>query len=87
MKKRVKKEIKFEPKRALDGGKNGLDFYRKITRDAGDHLIFGGMLALEVGQGQAEKVSTWLQAAGYDNIQRFNDHLQVQRVVTAQRHS
>jgi release factor glutamine methyltransferase len=70
----------------LDGGEDGLDFYRKIIRGAGDHLISGGRLALEVGQGQTEEVSTWLQAAGYDNIQRFNDHLQVQRVVMAQRH-
>ncbi|MFH1800647.1 MAG: peptide chain release factor N(5)-glutamine methyltransferase [Candidatus Omnitrophota bacterium] len=81
---RVQGELKFEPKRALDGGKDGLDFYRRITRDAGDHLTSGGLLALEVGQGQAEEVSTWLQTAGYDNIQYFNDHLQVQRVVTAQ---
>ncbi|MFH1208883.1 MAG: peptide chain release factor N(5)-glutamine methyltransferase [Candidatus Omnitrophota bacterium] len=83
---KVQEELNFEPKRALDGGKDGLDFYRRIVRDASDHLISGGLLALEVGQGQAEEVSTWLQAAGYDNIQRFNDHLQVQRVVMAQRH-
>jgi release factor glutamine methyltransferase len=81
---KVQEELKFEPKRALDGGKDGLDFYRKIIRGAQDHLTPGGLLALEVGQGQAEEVSTWLQAAGYDNIQRFDDHLQVQRVVMAQ---
>jgi release factor glutamine methyltransferase len=83
---KVQEELKFEPKRALDGGKDGLDFYRKIVRGAEGRLTPGGWLALEVGQGQAEEVSTWLQTAGYDNIQRFNDHLQVQRVVTAQRH-
>ncbi|MFA7255484.1 MAG: peptide chain release factor N(5)-glutamine methyltransferase [Candidatus Omnitrophota bacterium] len=85
--KEVQKELKFEPQRALDGGKDGLDFYRKIIASAKDHLVPGGLLALEVGQGQAEQVSKWLQTAGYDNIQRFNDHLQVQRVVTAQRYS
>ena len=84
--KSVQAELKFEPKGALDGGKDGLDFYRKIIHCAEGHLTPGGLLALEVGQGQAEEVSTWLQTAGYDNIQRFNDHLQVQRVVTAQRH-
>jgi len=83
----IQEELKSEPKRALDGGKDGLDFYRKIIRDAQDHLSPAGLLALEVGQGQAEKVSKWLQEAGYDNIQRFKDHLQVQRVVMAQRHS
>ena len=85
--KEVQEELKFEPRRALDGGKDGLDYYRKIILGAKDHLNHGGWLALEVGQGQADKVSKWLQEAGYDNIQRFKDHLQVQRVVTAQRHS
>jgi release factor glutamine methyltransferase len=83
----VQEELKFEPKKALDGGKDGLDFYRKIIAAAKDHLIPGGLLVLEVGQGQAGKVSKWLHEAGYDNIQHFNDHLQVQRVVTAQRNS
>jgi len=81
--KSAQEELSFEPKKALDGGKDGLDFYRKIIPGAKDHLISGGLLALEVGQGQAEEVSTWLQDAGYDNIQRFNDLLQIQRVVTA----
>lgn len=83
----AQEELKFEPRGALDGGKDGLDFYRKIIDGAKGHLTPGGLIALEVGQDQAEKVSTWLQVAGYDNIQRFIDHLQVQRVVTAQRHS
>ncbi len=83
----IQEELKFEPKGALDGGKDGFDFYRKIIRGAIGHLSPRGLLALEAGQGQAEKVSKWLQEAGYDNIQRFNDHLQVQRVVMAQRHS
>jgi len=84
---KVQEELNFEPKKALDGGKDGLDFYRKIIVEAKDHLTPGGVIAFEVGQGQADKVSKWLQTAGYDNIQRFNDHLQVQRVVMAQRHS
>jgi release factor glutamine methyltransferase len=84
---KVQEELKFEPKGALDGGKDGLDFYRKIIAGGKEHLSLGGLIAFEVGQGQAEQVSKWLQEAGYDNIQRFNDHLQVQRVVTAQRHS
>jgi len=81
----IQEELKFEPKRALDGGKDGLDFYRRIIAGAKHRLAAGGWVAFEVGQGQADKVSKWLQTAGYDNIQRFNDHLQVQRVVMAQR--
>jgi release factor glutamine methyltransferase len=83
----VQEELKFEPRPALDGGKDGLDFYRKIIRGAKERLLPGGLLALEVGQGQAASVSKWLHEAGYDSIQRFNDHLRVQRVVTARRHS
>ncbi len=79
----VQEELKFEPRRALDGGKDGLDFYRKIIAGARGHLISGGRLALEVGQGQADTVSKWLQTAGYDNIQRFKDHLGIERVIIA----
>ncbi|MFA5169080.1 MAG: peptide chain release factor N(5)-glutamine methyltransferase [Candidatus Omnitrophota bacterium] len=131
--KEIQEELKFEPRKALDGGKDGLDFYRRIIAGAKDHLTSGGLLALEVGgqagppiptgtaqsavvrhavksrtsssaerarfnknralrgldapSSQAETVSKWLHDAGYDNIQRFNDYLQVQRVVTARRHS
>ena len=81
----VQEELKFEPRGALEGGKDGLDFYRKIVAGSRSHLIPGGWLALEVGLGQADLVSKWLHEAGYDNIQRFNDHLQVQRVIMAQR--
>jgi len=81
----VQEELKFEPRMALDGGKDGLDFYRKIVAGAQAHLASGGRLALEVGQGQAGKVSKWLQDAGYDNIQRFKDPLGIERVVIAQK--
>lgn len=85
--KEVQEELNFEPRMALDGGEDGLDFYRKIVGSAKEHLTLGGALILEVGQGQADMVSTWLHEAGYDNIQRFNDPLRVQRVIMAQRHS
>lgn len=80
---KVQEELKFEPRGALDGGKDGLDFYRKIVAEAKNHLTGGGLLALEVGQNQAETVSTWLHEAGYDNIQRFKDYLGIERVVIA----
>lgn len=81
--KAVQEELKAEPRRALDGGVDGLDFYRRIVAEAKEHLSSGGMLALEVGQGQSGTVSTWLQAAGYDNIQRFRDYSGIERVVIA----
>ena len=81
----VQEELKFEPQGALDGGKDGLDLYRKIIAGAQGHLTPGGWLALEVGQGQAGMVSKWLQEAGYVNIQRFNDHLGIERVIIARK--
>ena len=76
-------ELNAEPRAALDGGKDGLDFYRRIIPEAKKHLNPSGILALEVGIGQAGTVSTWLQDAGYDNIQRFQDYLHIDRVILA----
>ncbi len=84
---KAQEELRFEPKTALDGGKDGFDLYRAIIPQAKDRLTIGGLIALEVGVGQAGTVSKWLHEAGYDNIQRFNDHLQIERVITARRHS
>lgn len=49
-------EVKREPVLALDGGADGLDFYRRISRDYAAHLNPGGHMLLEVGIGQAEGV-------------------------------
>lgn len=81
--KELQEELKVEPRQALDGGKDGLDFYRRIIREASGRLNPGGRLALELGQGQAERVSKWLHEAGYVNIQRFKDHLGIERVIIA----
>lgn len=50
-------EVKREPTLALDGGADGLDFYRRISRDYAAHLNPGGALLMEVGAGQAEDVA------------------------------
>ncbi|MBU9888913.1 MAG: peptide chain release factor N(5)-glutamine methyltransferase [Candidatus Omnitrophica bacterium] len=81
----VQEELKSEPREALDGGADGLDFYRRITAQAGEYLVPEGMLALEVGQGQSGVVSKWLHNAGYDNIQRFRDYSGIERVVIARK--
>jgi len=49
-------EVKFEPALALDGGLDGLDFYRRIAEDAPAHLNAGGSIYLEVGEGEARDV-------------------------------
>lgn len=50
-------EVKREPALALDGGADGLDFYRRISRDYAAHLNPGGALLMEVGAGQAADVA------------------------------
>ena len=49
-------EVKREPVLALDGGADGLDFYRRIARDYAAHLSPGGTLLMEVGAGQAADI-------------------------------
>lgn len=70
-------EVKREPALALDGGADGLDFYRRIARDYAAHLNPGGALLMEVGAGQAEDV-----AAMFPNERRIKDICGIERVVT-----
>lgn len=55
----------FEPLGALDGGADGLDFYRSIVSGAPEHLTPGGWLLFEVGAGQAPQVLELLRAGGF----------------------
>ena len=80
---KIEPELRAEPREALDGGADGLDFYRRLIPEAKEFLKAGGMLALELGAGQCEAVSKWLQEAGYDSIQRSKDYLGVDRVLLA----
>ncbi len=61
----------YEPLSALDGGRDGLDFYRKITEMA--KLNPGGLLAFEIGYDQGKAVSDILAENGYTNIEIIKD--------------
>ena len=54
-----------EPAMALDGGSDGLDFYRRILAEAGKWLTAGGLLFAEIGCDQAHKVSEFFENAGF----------------------
>ncbi|MBO7297785.1 MAG: peptide chain release factor N(5)-glutamine methyltransferase [Clostridia bacterium] len=57
-----------EPRLALDGGADGLDFYRKIAQESGKYLSRGGIIILEVGQGEAQEVVKLFKSASYSMI-------------------
>jgi release factor glutamine methyltransferase len=62
-------EVKnFEPRLALDGGEDGLDIYRRIAEDASRYLTRNGVLIMEVGEGEAQKVAKMFQANAYTMI-------------------
>ncbi|MPN36075.1 Release factor glutamine methyltransferase [bioreactor metagenome] len=76
------KQVKdFEPYSALEGGIDGLDFYRAITTQAKKYLNKGGILAYEVGHDQREEVSKLMKSNGYTNIYTRKDLQQIDRVV------
>lgn len=70
-----------EPLIALDGGENGLDFYRKITREATEHLYSGGMLFFEIGYDQGEAVKLLMEEEGYEEVTVSQDLAGLDRVV------
>jgi release factor glutamine methyltransferase len=58
----LQRELRFEPRIALDGGADGLDFYRRIAEGAVDHLNPGGAIFLEVGINEAQPVLELVKA-------------------------
>lgn len=80
--KTLQKEVKvFDPIAALDGGGDGLDFYRTIFRDASAFLKPAGKVCVEIGFGQEDDVSRIAIANGYDNVTVIKDLNQINRVI------
>lgn len=71
----------FEPRLALDGGSDGLDFYRQITANAPEHLDPGGWLLVEVGAGQSGEVTEMFAKNGFSDIFSAKDPGGIERVV------
>lgn len=81
--KNLPEEVKNEPKLALDGGIDGLDFYRKIAEKAKTFLNENGTLALEIGYNQKEKVIEILKQNNYQNIYAKKDFGGNYRIIVA----
>lgn len=80
-------EVKIhEPSGALDGGTDGLKFYRILVEKSHLFLREGGLLALEIGHDQAQDISLLLEENGYDEIEIVKDLPGLDRVVLATKH-
>ncbi len=77
-------EIKdWEPIEALDGGKDGLDYYRVIIPEARNYLKEGGYIMLELGIGQADTVRKIAEDAGFMDISLIKDYAGIDRILIA----
>ena len=77
------KDVQQEPRGALDGGADGLDFYRRITAEAMEHMADEGILAFEVGIHQAEAVQQLCLEAGFAKTSVRKDYAGIERMVFA----
>lgn len=78
-------EVQREPRKALDGGKDGLDFYRLIAKNYLSQIAAGGWICLEVGRGQSGMVAKLLEEAGCAEISTHKDYNGIERVVYARK--
>ncbi len=70
-----------EPFCALDGGADGLQFYRRILAEAPAHMRRGAVLLFEIGCGQGEAVARLMQEAGFVQVEVLQDYAGLDRVV------
>jgi len=83
---KLQPEIKFEPRGALDGGEDGLKFYRIISAQAAEYIKSGGFLILEVGMGQAQDVVKLIEGTKrFQSSKIIKDLSGIDRVVTSKR--
>lgn len=71
----------WEPSLALDGGLDGLEFYKKIIHFASGHLKAEGLLALELGEGQCDSVKSFAVSEGFEVLYVLKDYAGIDRVL------
>ncbi|MGE4357927.1 MAG: peptide chain release factor N(5)-glutamine methyltransferase [Candidatus Omnitrophota bacterium] len=77
----LQKEISFEPLTALDGGVDGLFYIKKIINQAPQYLSEYGILIMEIGAGQREKIEEMFYKSGFGKIDFIKDYQGIERVV------
>jgi release factor glutamine methyltransferase len=81
--KTLQSEVQKEPVLALDGGKDGYDFYRGIIKLYAKKLKNGGIIAFEIGEGQYEYIKELLENSGFSSVAPHLDLGSTIRCVTA----
>lgn len=75
-------EVKnYDPKLALDGGEDGLDFYRRLANETPLHLQKNGKVFFELGKGQFTQVKKLLSEAGFKDIKGIKDYNKIYRII------
>lgn len=78
-------EVKYEPAVALDGARDGLDFYRRIISQAPNYLEEGGFLIMEMGFNQAKRIEKIFEShKRFKIIELIKDYNKIDRVIVAQ---
>lgn len=79
----LSREVQKDPLTALDGGPDGLALVERLVAEAKSRLVPGGLIALEIGHDQAERVMALLAANNYRDIAAHRDYQDIQRFVLA----
>ena len=83
--KTLQKEVLKEPKRALDGGASGLEFYDQILKEAKDYLTDDGVILFEIGYDQADDVMNLAKLYNYKKVRKVKDLSGNDRVIIVER--
>jgi release factor glutamine methyltransferase len=83
---RLQPEVRQEPRLALDGGSDGLDFYRRIAKDAPRYLKENGFLLLEIGHGQRDAIEDIMGFSGkIETAEVVKDYSNIDRILIFKR--
>jgi release factor glutamine methyltransferase len=77
------REVQFDPAIALDGGEDGLTIVKRLIESIPNKLAANSLVALEVGQGQAERVASFLARQNFRDITIKKDYHGIERILTA----
>ena len=83
--KKLDKKLFFEPKSALVGGKDGLDFYKEIIKKSPIYLNKGGHLVFEIGYDQKDVINDLLIKSDFKNIENIKDFNGFDRIIIAEK--